>query len=98
MSDQFGPGDVVYLVPWGNRNGRRILVEEIDEDRTELSCMVWGVEVSSRFWFRGRRGVRPLVRRVFWLWLPDVRGVVPASDERVTALRERLAEIRGRGV
>lgn len=97
MSHEFNVGDVIYFVALGNRNGRRVLVEEIDATPSEQASLVKGVEVTSRLLgFRGRRGTRPRTAKWFWLYNPTVREIVPAADKRVTALRERLTEWRNR--
>lgn len=95
--NQVQPGDVVVWCAPGSKLSRRVLVEAVeapirDESRTRF---VWGVEITSHYRPRVRRGVRNWSkRRPFLVWTDGVTDTA-RGGERIAALRTWIDEVRG---
>lgn len=92
---QVQPGDVVAWVPPASKLTRRILVEEFEADPPDsIYRVVWGVEVTSRYGIRGRRGTRNLsARKPFWINAGNVTDTA-RGGERIAALLAHITKLR----
>lgn len=94
---QVQPGDVLAWVPPTGTLARRVLVEEIEADdvlHDPRYRWVWGVEISSRYNFRLRRGARGYYPKPFLISCVHVQDTA-RGGERITALQARLVTLRG---
>lgn len=92
--DGVKPGTIVTYLPVGGSVARRVLVEKVENSRSGNVNTKWllGVEVTSRYGLRSRRGAIPGQRCPFFVSLDEVRGVMQpgATTERLTAQVQRL--------
>lgn len=94
---QVQPGDVLVWTPIGGKVSRRVLVEEIDEEPSIHGYRwVWGVETSSRYGIRARRGARDLAGRKPFMIRGDQVTDTARGGERIAALQAHITKLRAR--
>lgn len=88
-TSEIRPGDVVAWIPTGGKQTRRVLVDEITEDG-----WIKGIEVTSRYSPRVRRGVRSWpTPRLFLVWAGEEMDTA-RGGERITNLIAFVARMR----